>query len=140
METMKRNAEGYFDPTAFAALSTIAAEEASASRRPLIYICSPFSGEVERNIANARRYSRFAVDAGFIPIAPHLLFPQLLCDERAQERKLGLQFGIALLSKCTEVWVFGDDVSPGMREEIKRAKWQNRKLRYFNDDCKEAAR
>ena len=80
------------------------------------------------------------MDAGFIPIAPHLLFPQFLCDEKAQERNLGLQFGIALLSKCTEVWVFGDDVSPGMREEIKRAKWQNRKLRYFNDDCKEAAR
>ena len=56
-----RNSEGYPDPTAGEALSRIAANEKQSLRafRPIVYICSPFSGDVEENIANARRYSRF---------------------------------------------------------------------------------
>ena len=90
-----RNSEGYPDPTAGEALSRIAANEKQSLRafRPIVYICSPFSGDVEENIANARRYSRFAVDKGYIPIAPHLLFPQFLDDDNPEERELGLFFG-----------------------------------------------
>ena len=40
-----------------------------------------YAGDVTANVENARRYSRFAVDAGYIPIAPHLLFPQFLNDD-----------------------------------------------------------
>lgn len=62
-----RNSEGYYDPTAFEALSNIE-REAKAARafRPLVYICSPLSGAVEVNQENARRYCRFAVDSGYI--------------------------------------------------------------------------
>ena len=42
--------------------------------RPLVYICSPFSGDIEGNTKKAREYSRFAVDQGAIPLAPHLLY------------------------------------------------------------------
>ena len=100
-----RNSEGYPDPTAGEALSRIAANEKQSLRafRPIVYICSPFSGDVETNVRSARRYSRFAVDKGYIPIAPHLLFPQFLDDDNPQERELGLFFGNALMSKCSEV-------------------------------------
>ena len=86
---------------------------------------------------NARRYSRFAVDAGYIPIAPHLLFPQFLSDDNPKERQLGLFFGNALMSKCSEVWVFGEYISFGMEAEIRRAKWKNYRLRYFTTTCEE---
>jgi hypothetical protein len=78
-----RNSEGYADPTAGEALSRILANERQSLRafRPIVYICSPYSGDVEANVAAARRYSRFAVDKGFIPIAPHLLYPQFLNDD-----------------------------------------------------------
>ena len=36
----------------------------------------------------------FAVDAGYIPIAPHLLFPQFLDDNKPKERELGLFSGM----------------------------------------------
>ena len=67
-----RNCEGYPDPTAGEALSRIAANEKQSLRafRPIVYICSPFSGDVETNVANARRYSRYAVDKGYIPTTP----------------------------------------------------------------------
>ena len=133
-----KNSEQYPDPTAYAALKAIENEcRALRAFRPIVYICSPYAGDVERNVDAARRYSRFAVEAGYIPIAPHLLFPQFLNDMDWKERELGLFFGNALMSKCSEVWVFGDRVSSGMEGEIKRARWKNYRIRYFTEDCKE---
>lgn len=134
-----RNSEGFPDPTAAEALSRIAANEKQSLRafRPIVYICSPFSGDVEGNVANARRYSRFAVNKGYIPIAPHLLFPQFLNDDDPAERELGLFFGNALMSKCAEVRVFGSHISSSMDAEIKRAKWKGYRLRYFTEECQE---
>ena len=139
MSNDDRNSEGYPDPTAGEALSRIAANEKQSLRafRPIVYICSPFSGDVETNVANARRYSRYAVDKGYIPIAPHLLFPQFLRDDHPMERQLGLVFGLAVLCKCAEVWVFGSRISPGMEAEIKRARWKNIRLRHFTEECEE---
>ena len=50
---------------------------------------------------------------------------------------MGLFFGNALMSKCSEVWVFGDRISAGMEAEIRRAKWKNYRLRYFTENCEE---
>ena len=134
----KFNSEGYYDPTTFEAMTMIEKEErALRAFRPIVYICSPFSGDVDGNVKAAQRYSRYAVDKGYIPIAPHLLFPQFLDDNNPKERELGLFFGNALMSKCSEVWVFGGVISAGMEAEIKRAKWKNYRLRYFNEDCEE---
>ena len=138
MSINKFNSEGYYDPTAYAAMNAVEKEEkALRAFRPIVYICSPYAGEIEKNVAAARKYSRFAVDSGFIPIAPHLLFPQFLNDGDPKERQLGLFFGNALMSKCSEVWVFGNRISSGMDTEIRRARWKNYRLRYFTEECEE---
>ena len=138
MSISKFNEEKYHDPTAYEALKAIEQEEKELkSFRPIVYICSPYAGEVEKNVDAARKYSRFAVDKGYIPVAPHLLFPQFLNDNSPRERQLGLLFGMALLCKCAEVWVFGDSISPGMETEIKKAIWKNYRIRYFSEDCEE---
>ena len=138
MSMSKLNAERYSDPTAYEALSAIEKEEkALRAFRPIVYICSPYAGDVEKNVEAAQKYSRFAVDKGYIPIAPHLLFPQFLNDRNPKERQLGLFFGNAIMSKCSEVWVFGSRISAGMEDEIKRARWKNYRLRYFTEDCEE---
>jgi len=138
MSVSKFNAEGYFDPTAYEAMSAVAKEEQPQKVfRPVVYICSPYAGDVETNVAATRRFSRFAVDSGYIPIAPHLLFPQFLDDENLDERQLGLLFGNVLMSKCAEVWVFGKYISNGMDSEIKRAKRKNYRIRYFTVNCEE---
>ena len=138
MSISKYNSEGYPDPTAFGALSSIE-NEARALRafRPIVYICSPFAGDIEKNVVATRTYSRFAVEQGYIPIAPHLLFPQFLDDSDPKERELGLFFGNAIMSKFSEVWVFGSHISSGMEAEIKRAKWENYRLRYFTENLEE---
>lgn len=138
MNINKFNSEGYYDPTTYEALSSIENEERSLRTfRPIVYICSPYAGDVETNVQKARRYCRFAVDKGYIPIAPHLLFTQFLNDDSPKERQLGIFFGNAVMSKCSEVWVFGEHISNGMEAEIKRAKRKNYRLRYFNEDSEE---
>ena len=138
MNINKFNSEGYYDPTTYEALSSIEKEERSLRAfRPIVYICSPYAGDVETNVQKARRYCRFAVDKGYIPIAPHLLFTQFLNDDNPKERQLGIFFGNAVMSKCSEVWVFGEHISNGMEAEIKRAKRKNYRLRYFNEDLEE---
>lgn len=137
MSISKYNTEGYYDPTAYEALSNINIEDKKVGFKPLVYICSPYSGDVNNNAENARRYSRFAVDQNCIPLTPHLLYPQFLSENNPAERELGLFFGIVLLGKCSEVWVFGNKISSGMSAEIAKAKRKNQTLRYFTDACEE---
>lgn len=136
MAISKFNSEGYYDPTTYEALSKVEREEKAARYRPLVYICSPFSGDISGNIERAKKYSRYAVDSKVIPIAPHLLFPQFMDDDA--ERELALFMDMVLLGKCEELWVFGEMVSEGMSAEIAKAKQKNMKIRYFTEDCEEA--
>ena len=136
MSINKFNSEGYYDPTAYEAMSAVEKEEkALRAFRPIVYICSPYAGDVEKNVAAAQSYSRFAVDKGYIPVAPHLLFPQFLSEET--ERELAIFMDLVLLGKCEQLWVFGGEVSDGMRREIGRAKQKNMTIRYFTEDMEE---
>lgn len=133
------NSEGYKDPVVYEALTRVEAEERAAraaeAYRPLVYICSPYAGDIEKNTYRARAFSRFAVEKKYIPIAPHLLCPQYLNEET--ERWLGLKMGIVFMGKCEEIWVFGDVISEGMASEIDKAKRMRKKIRYFTDDLQE---
>ena len=140
MSINKFNSEGYHDPTPHEALSKITCEEKAAAKaafKPLVYICSPFSGDIENNNKRTRAFCRFALDNGNIPLAPHLLFPQFMDDTNEQERDLAIFMDIILMGKCQEVWVLGDVISKGMSIEIEKAKKRRQPVRYFNKDFKE---
>ena len=139
MGISKYNSEGYHDPTTYGALSKIEKKEKAAKKeyRPLVYICSPFAGDVENNISMARVYSRFAVRNACIPLAPHLLFPQFMDDSVPAERSIALFMGMVLLSKCEQVWVFGNIISKGMAAEIEKAEKKNMPIRYFTEELEE---
>ena len=86
---------------------------------PVVYICSRYSGDVERNTELARRYSRLAVKCGYVPLTPHLMLPQFLSEET--ERDLAISMDLRLLALCQELWVCGPDISEGMQREIDHA-------------------
>lgn len=123
-----RNQEYYLDPTAAAALDAVTERFAF---RPIVYVCSPFAGNVNENTACARIYSRYVVEKGGIPIAPHLLLPQFMDD--AKERDLALFMALVILSRCAEVWVFGNVISEGMAREIAYAERKGKPVRYINE-------
>lgn len=107
--------------------------------RPLVYICSPLSGNVTENTERARAFCRFALEKGQIPLAPHLLFPQFMNDADPTERELAIFMDVILLGKCSELWVLGDTVSEGMQTEIDVAKRRRQPIRYFNSSFQEVA-
>lgn len=63
-------------------------------KRKIIFLCSPFAGDIEFNTARARRYGRFAVSKNTIPIIPHLMYPQFLYEDDPTERQLGIEMGL----------------------------------------------
>ena len=133
----KYNAEGYYSPTEYEAFTNIEKEEKAANFRPIVYICSPYSGNVNRNIEMARKYCRFAVDKHYLPIAPHLLFTQFMDDTIPEERETAIFMNFVLMSKCVEMWVIGDVISKGMQSEINRAKRKNMKIKYYTEELEE---
>jgi hypothetical protein len=44
------------------------------------------------------------------------------------------------MSKCAEVWVFGERISAGMRIEIDRASRKGYTIRFFSSACEELRR
>ncbi len=137
MGISKYNAEGYLDLTAYEALLATTREAKKAAFRPLVFICSPLAGDVEHNLEQARRYCRFAVTKGAIPLAPHLLFPQFMDDGDKTQRNLAIFMGLVLLSKCHELWCFGNKISPGMAIELEKAKRLGIPVRHFSGECAE---
>ena len=125
-----------------AALSRIERETCNrkneSASRPLVYICSPYShGCINDNVENARRYSRFAVEAHCVPITPHLLFPQFIDDSLGEDRQTAMSMNLVLLSKCAQLWVFGSVRSEGMQQEIQWAKQRQITIRYFTEELEE---
>ena len=137
----KKNHEGYLDKTAHDAISNIQREEKATDKKaaylPLVYVWSPYAGDIENNVKNAKVYSRYAVKENAIPVTPHLLYPQFMDDGNDAEREMAMHFNHVLLGKCTEVWVFGGVISRGMAREIGVAKKRRMKIRWFTQDLKE---
>jgi|GEM_PF-390941 hypothetical protein len=108
-----RNANGYPDPTCYKALKEI--QRAEYGYRSLIYICSPYSGDIGANVELARRFSAFAVTAPQILLAPHLHYPQFMDDTDPDARELAMFFNRILLSKCEQLWTNIGRVSAGVK-------------------------
>ena len=119
----KKNTEGYLDLTSYHALKKLQREQ--FGYRPLIYICSPYSGDTE------------AVSAGKIPFAPHLHYPQFMDDADPDQRELAMFFNRVLLAKCEALWAYVGHVSPGMRLEIGWARDLELPIKFFDSDFKE---
>ena len=97
-----------------------------------IYVCSPYSGDVETNAANARKYGAYVMECGHAPFIPHLLYPQWLDDSKPADREMGLAAGLAFMDVCDELWTFyphSGKASEGMAAEIKA--WGERPATIF---------
>jgi hypothetical protein len=86
---------------------------------------SPYSGDVDANVAYARACVRDCVLRGEAPIASHLLFtqPGILDDGVPAERDLGIQAGLAWCGVAEASVVYADrGISSGMEFGIRCAR------------------
>jgi len=90
--------------------------------KPLVIIESPFAGDVEANIAYARKCVADSLSRNEAPICSHLLFPQLLDDSDHAKRQLGIEAGLAWYRVADKCVVYADrGYSKGMGEGMERA-------------------
>jgi hypothetical protein len=85
---------------------------------------SPFAGDIEANVAYAKRAVHDCLKRGEAPIASHLLFtqPGILNDNDPEERKLGIGAGHAWTPVADAVVVYMDrGKSSGMIRGIEAA-------------------
>ena len=92
--------------------------------KPMVYVCSPYSGDTQFNTAQAKKYSRFAYEQGAIPMTPHLLYPQFMCDENPAERSDAMHFNYVLLGNCSGTL--------GVRQQSVR--WHGTRNRYRKEE------
>lgn len=91
-----------------------------------VYVCAPLGGNVADNLEKAKRYTEFALKSDVAPVVPH--FYALCLDyNNSEEREIGTSAGLSLLWYCDEMWIFGDEITAGMRDEIKFC--ENMKIR-----------
>ncbi len=73
-----------------------------------------------------------ALEQGYAPFAPHLLYPQFLSDESGADRYTGIQCGIEFLKCCDIVLVFGG-ITAGMHSEIEEAERLGMEIEYIGE-------
>ena len=108
------------------------------SEHKLVYIASPYAGDVLKNIEFAKAACRYAMRQNCTPVAVHLLYPQFLDDGNLMERAAGIRYGLEAMWQARELWVFGASISEGMRAEIELAKDLKIPVKYFDEDMVEA--
>ena len=99
----------------------------------IVFVCSPFQGKQE-NIDKAKQYCKYVLERGYIPLAPHVYFSQFMDDRNPEDRRKALEMNKRLMEFCDELWVFGDEMTEGMKEEIgyfKRIKGED-KIKLLN--------
>lgn len=96
-----------------------------------IFVCSPYKGDIEKNVEFAKDCCRFVTESGHYPFAPHLFCTQYLDDNNEAERDLGINCGMAFLEVCDELWYFGNNITSGMEKEIGWAKILKIPVRHF---------
>ena len=98
-----------------------------------VVIESPYAGDIEANVAYARRCVRDSLLRGEAPIASHLLYtqPGILRDGVDGERQQGIVAGLVWADVADATVVYTDrGISKGMREGIEDAKNSGRHIEY----------
>jgi len=111
-----------------------------------VYVCSPYrpmstdpekaKQELKDNLGLATEACRFLTMLGYMPMAPHLYFTQFLDDSKPDERADGMTMGSEWIEICDEMWVFGDRISEGMKDEIDLAKAKGMPIYHCKDPMK----
>jgi hypothetical protein len=92
--------------------------ENNETKSQIVYIASPYAGDTEINVEFAVEACRYCIEQGYTPIAPHLIYPQILNDSVPEQREIGLELGKRLLEVADELWLCGDRISDGMYAEL----------------------
>jgi len=85
----------------------------------VVYVCAPYSGDVERNVERIRRWCHLNRKL-CVPVAPQLFLDRYISEE--EERLVAMMHSIVLMGRCDAVVVLGRKITEGMGMELELAK------------------
>ena len=93
-------------------------------RNKTVFIAHPIAGDIEGNMKKVLAICKQIHTQEIIPVAPYLVSLQYLNDEVVEDRQLGVEANLECFRRgyIDELWLFGDHISTGMKEEILLAK------------------
>lgn len=95
----------------------------------LVIVESPFAGDVATNRAYAIRALRDSLYRGEAPFASHLAYTEALSDDNPDERRMGIEAGLAVGQHADLTAVYTDlGFSHGMLLGIDRARSEGRPI------------
>ncbi len=102
----------------------------------VIYVASPYMGEasLETNLALAKVGCDFVVKQGHGFFSPQLTYSKILEDSDPKTRKIALEIALTMVTRCDELWYFGENVSQAMSMEIEFAKGKGIPVRQISTE------
>lgn len=122
MSISRYNHEGYYDPTAYQALNAVDRQQRQERYRPIVCIIVPVG-------MDDTPFRRFAVEQHCIPLCP-----QRVLADAVEDAELAQFMTLALVSKCAELWVFGN---AQCADAVGYARCRGKLVRRFTTACKE---
>ena len=101
-------------------------ERAGSSRMKTVYIAHPISGDIDFNMSRVFQICEEIHRCNqqsqkkIVPVAPYLTSLQYLQDDVWEEHELGVEANHECFRRkfIDELWLYGDHISDGMREEV----------------------
>ncbi|MFR5413446.1 MAG: DUF4406 domain-containing protein [Enterocloster bolteae] len=90
--------------------------------------------DVEANLTFAGQAGRYCMMQGGIPVIPHMMYPAFLDDTDPAQRGLGIEMGLRLMEVCDCVWICGEHISAGMKQELAFANGIGKEVRFVGRD------
>ena len=98
-----------------------------------VYICAPYDGENTRSREKIWGYCLFARERTYAPIAPFLYYPQFMPEIYEKEMQLMRSLALRDLLTSEEIWIFGNNVTLEMENEISCASSHGLNIRWLPD-------
>ncbi|MCX6738806.1 MAG: DUF4406 domain-containing protein [Candidatus Parcubacteria bacterium] len=85
-----------------------------------IFVAHPISGDIQGNVEKILKICKEIHNETTVPVAPYLMSLRYLDDGESEERNLGVGANLETFHRgyIDELWLFGDTISPGMKEEV----------------------
>ena len=97
-----------------------------------IYVSAPLGEDWDEDIENAAKYYEFTLQSECVPVGPHAYATMFGVNEASEIKRLR-QAGMSLIWFCDEIWVFGEQITESMQEEISFGRNMKIRMRKIRD-------
>ena len=97
-----------------------------------IYVSAPLGKDWDEDIENAAKYYEFTLQSECVPVGPHAYATMFGVNEASEIKRLR-QAGMSLIWFCDEIWVFGEQITESMQEEISFGRNMKIRMRKIRD-------